>query len=86
MRRGVMPRKPGSGRAAMLALDLITDFDFPDGPAVRRALARRAAAIRALLQRARGARVPVLYLNDNLGPWRSDAPALLAYAQVMQEI
>jgi nicotinamidase-related amidase len=63
---------------ALLALDLITDFDFPDGTAVRRALARRAPAIRALLDRARRRRVPVIYANDNLGPWRSDAPALIA--------
>ncbi len=35
MRRGLQPRARGSGRVALLALDLITDFDFPDGPAVR---------------------------------------------------
>jgi nicotinamidase-related amidase len=62
----------------VLALDLITDFEFPDGPAVRRALARRAAAISTLLSTARKWRVPVIYANDNLGPWRSDAPSLIA--------
>jgi nicotinamidase-related amidase len=79
MRRGLQPRTRGSGRAALLALDLITDFDFPDGPAVRRALTRQAAAIQALLARARGHRVLVIYANDNLGAWRSDAPALIAH-------
>jgi len=79
MRRGLEPRPEGGGRAAVLALDLITDFAFPDGPTVRRALARRAAAIRALLARARQHRVPVIYANDNLGDWRSDAPALIAH-------
>ncbi|HET9862807.1 MAG TPA: isochorismatase family cysteine hydrolase [Steroidobacteraceae bacterium] len=64
---------------AVLALDLITDFDFPDGPAVRRALARQAPAIRALLAHARTQRVPVIYANDNLGPWRSDSAGLIAY-------
>lgn len=62
----------------MLALDLISDFEFPDGAAVRAALTRHAAAIRAALASARAARVPVIYANDNLGPWRSDAPALIA--------
>jgi nicotinamidase-related amidase len=57
----------------------MSDFDFPDGPAVRRALARGAHAIRALLARARSARVPVIYANDNLGPWRSDSTALIEY-------
>jgi nicotinamidase-related amidase len=79
MRRGLQPRSRRSGRAALLALDLITDFDFPDGTAVRRALARHAAAIRALLDSARTHRVPVIYANDNLGPWRSDAMALIAH-------
>jgi nicotinamidase-related amidase len=78
MRRGLQPRSRGSGRVAVLALDLITDFDFPDGPAVQRALARHASAIRALFETARSHRVPVIYVNDNLGAWRSDAPALLA--------
>jgi nicotinamidase-related amidase len=78
MRRGLQPRSRDSGRAALLALDLITDFEFPDGPAVRRALTRRAKAIEALLDTARRHRVPVIYVNDNLGPWLSDAPALVA--------
>jgi nicotinamidase-related amidase len=78
MRRGLQPRTQGSGRAALLALDLITDFDFPDGPAVRRALARHAAPIRALLDAAHRARVPIIYANDNLGAWRSDAPGLIS--------
>ena len=63
----------------MLALDLITDFDFPDGAAVRRALSHHARAIRALLDSARERRVPIVYANDNLGPWRSDAMALIAH-------
>ncbi len=78
MRRGLQPRTQGSGRVALLALDLITDFDFPDGPAVRRALSRHAAAIRGLLDTSRKHRVPVIYVNDNLGAWRSDAPGLIA--------
>lgn len=63
----------------MLALDLISDFDFPDGPRVRRALAPRIKAIARLLHTARGHRVPVIYVNDNLGLWRSDAPALVQH-------
>jgi nicotinamidase-related amidase len=78
MRRGLQPRDGGHGRVAVLALDLISDFDFPDGPAVRRALALRARALRQLFVRARKARVPVIYANDNLGAWRSDSAALIA--------
>jgi nicotinamidase-related amidase len=79
MRRGLQPRPGSTGRVALLVLDLLTDFDFPDGTAVRRALSRRTAAIRGLLGTARAHRVPVIYANDNLGPWRSDAPGLIAH-------
>ena len=79
MRRGLQPRAARTDRAAVIALDLITDFAFPDGPRVRRALSRHSTAIRGLLDRARSARVPVFYANDNLGAWRSDAPALIAH-------
>ena len=77
-RRGLKPRDGKSGRAAVLALDIISDFDFPDGPRVRRALQARAPAIRQLLARARSHRIPVIYANDNVGPWRSDSAALIA--------
>jgi nicotinamidase-related amidase len=78
LERGLQPRKDTTGRTAVVALDLISDFEFPDGPRVRRALAARAPAITHLLSRAREHGVPVIYANDNVGPWRSDAPALLA--------
>jgi nicotinamidase-related amidase len=79
MRRGLRPKDGSRGRAAVLALDLITDFDFPDGPAVLRALTARAPALHKLMARARRSGVPVIYANDNLGEWRSDAPALISH-------
>lgn len=78
MKRGVDPHPRSSRRAAVIALDLLTDFAFPDGARVRRALTARLDPIRRLLARARDHGVPVIYVNDNLGSWRSDAPALLA--------
>jgi nicotinamidase-related amidase len=77
--RGLNPLRQSTHRAAVLALDLISDFSFPDGPRVRRALSTRVAALRALLSRAHANRVPVIYVNDNLGTWRSDAPALITH-------
>jgi len=78
MKRGVDPHPRSSRRAAIVALDLISDFAFPDGARVRRALEARRDAIRRLLERGRAHNVPVIYVNDNLGPWRSDAASLLA--------
>jgi nicotinamidase-related amidase len=63
----------------VLALDLLSDFSFPDGARVHRALKARVAAIRRLLDAARRHHIPVIYANDNLGTWRSDAPALIAH-------
>lgn len=60
-----------------MALDLISDFDFPDGKAVRRALAPRIKPLTSLFAAARRHKAPVIYANDNLGLWRSDAPALI---------
>jgi nicotinamidase-related amidase len=78
-RTGLQPRKRAAGRTAVLVMDLISDFDFPDGPRVRRALTARAPAIRRLLSRARGSSIPVVYMNDNIGAWRSDSAALIAH-------
>ena len=75
--RGLQPRDSHKGRAAVLALDLISDFAFPDGPRVRRALGAHASAIRKLLDRARESHIPVVYANDNVGAWRSDSAALI---------
>jgi nicotinamidase-related amidase len=75
---GITLRKHAA-RTAVLALDLISDFSFPDGTRVRRALANHRKPIELLLRRARAARVPVIYATDNLGAWRSDAPALIAH-------
>ena len=38
----------------------------------------RAPAIRQLLRRARLRGIPVVYANDNIGPWRSDSSSLIA--------
>ena len=74
---GLKPRRPRSNRAAVVVLDVLSDFRFADGPAVRRALIARCRSLVRLLYYARQKRVPVVYVNDNAGLWRSDAPALL---------
>jgi nicotinamidase-related amidase len=56
---------------------MLSDFRFPDGPQVLRAARRIAPRIRRLCERARAAGVAVIYVNDNLGKWRSDMPGLI---------
>jgi nicotinamidase-related amidase len=70
---------PDECRVALLIIDMINAFDF-DGAdeMLPRALAA-ARAVAALKQRARKARVPVVYVNDNFGRWRSDFRSTLAH-------
>lgn len=66
------------GGTALVVVDMISCWDFPDAgkllPGARR-IARHIAALKA---RCRRAGVPVIYANDNRGRWRSDFPALVA--------
>src|SRR5438105_4035614 len=66
---------------ALLILDMISDFDFPDGRAVLRVAGRIAPRIARLKVRALAAGVPVIYANDNLGRWRSDLRSVLEHCQ-----
>jgi len=70
---------PDDSPVALLLIDWINDLEFEGGEALLpRALpAARAAA--ALRKRARQARVPVVYCNDNFGKWRSDFHSLLGH-------
>ena len=70
---------PDECRVALLVIDMINAFDF-DGAAemLPRAVAA-AKATAALKRRARGAGVPVVYVNDNFGRWRSDFRQILEH-------
>ena len=62
---------------ALLLVDVINDMDFKgSGPLVRQAEAM-APRLRALKQRAGRAGIPVIYINDNFGQWRSDFRTLV---------
>ena len=57
---------------ALLIIDVINDLDFPGGENVlpwAKAMAGRLKAFRA---RAHKAGMPVIYVNDNFGHWRSN--------------
>jgi nicotinamidase-related amidase len=59
-------------RAALLLVDVVNDLDFPgSGPLVRAALGM-APRLARLAARARQVGMPVVYVNDNFGRWRSD--------------
>jgi nicotinamidase-related amidase len=57
---------------ALLILDMISCWNFPDGDELERQAARVAPTIARLKTRCVAAQVPVIYANDNSGQWRSD--------------
>jgi nicotinamidase-related amidase len=65
---------------ALLLVDLINRFRHSDGERLLRSFRERLPAIQAVVDRARGSGLPLIYVNDNEGRWDSDAPALVRSA------
>jgi nicotinamidase-related amidase len=65
--------------AALLLVDVINHFEFPDGQRILRQALPLAPRLARLKERARAAGIPCIYVNDNFGQWRSDAAKLVAY-------
>jgi nicotinamidase-related amidase len=57
---------------ALLLVDVINPLDFPGSAPLVRSGVAMARRLRRLADRARQARIPVVYVNDNFGIWRSD--------------
>jgi nicotinamidase-related amidase len=67
----------GPSDTVLVILDLISDFEFEDGLRVLRSALPIARRIQRLKRRAAASGVPTIYVNDNLGPWRSDFAGLV---------
>jgi nicotinamidase-related amidase len=59
-------------KVALLLVDVINTLDFPGSEELVRQSDSMSRRIARLADRARAARVPVIYVNDNFGQWRSD--------------
>lgn len=69
--------RPSPVPVALLLIDVLTTFQYPDGDAILQgALGMRDALVR-LKTRMREASIPVLYVNDNYGDWRSEKEVLI---------
>lgn len=71
-------KAPPSG-SALLLIDVINHFEFPDGDRILRQAMPIAPRIARLKARAREAGIPTIYVNDNFGHWRSEASKLIEY-------
>jgi len=63
---------PDKHEIALLLIDVINDFDFPGADQLLRYARPMARNLVRLKRRAYKAGVPVIYVNDNFGRWKSD--------------
>jgi nicotinamidase-related amidase len=63
---------PDKSEVALLLIDLINDLEFEGGDQLLLHAGPIVAPIAALKQRSKNLRIPVIYVNDNFGRWRSD--------------
>jgi nicotinamidase-related amidase len=66
---------PDSSEVALLLIDVINDLEFEGGDRLERHARPLARTLLELRERARQAKVPCIYANDNFGRWRSDFSA-----------
>jgi nicotinamidase-related amidase len=72
---------PDKSKAALLLIDVINDFDFPDGEELLRLAIPVGKNIAALKERAQEAGIPSVYVNDNFGRWQSDFKKIVAHSR-----
>jgi nicotinamidase-related amidase len=73
---GSAPDKSG---AALVLIDVINDFNFPEGEQLLRLAIPVGENIARLKQRAKAAGIPSIYVNDNFGRWQSDFKKIVAH-------
>jgi nicotinamidase-related amidase len=62
---------------ALLLIDVINDLEFPRGGALLRHALPAARRIARLKHRCKSLGIPVVYVNDNFGKWRSEFSAVV---------
>src|ERR1700755_3219650 len=68
---------PDKAETALLIIDVINDLGFEAGDQLLKFALPMATALAKLKRRANAAGIPVIYVNDNFGRWRSDFPTLV---------
>jgi nicotinamidase-related amidase len=71
---------PDKSKAALLLIDVINDFDFPEGEQLLELAMPAGRNIAELKRRAKATKIPVIYVNDNFGRWQSDFKKTVAHA------
>jgi nicotinamidase-related amidase len=77
---------PDHSPAVLIFIDVINHFEFPEGELILRRAMPIAPKLAKLKQRAQAAGIPIIYVNDNFGQWRSDADKLLRYCLRLEAV
>ena len=72
---------PDKSPTALLLIDVINDFDFPEGEQLLKLAMPVGKNIAALKKRAKEAGIPAIYVNDNFGRWQSDFKKIVAHCR-----
>src|SRR6187549_3162443 len=72
---------PDKCETALLIVDVINDLDFPEAKQLMRYAPAMARKIARLKVRAKKAGIPIVYVNDNFGRWRSDLQSLVEHCR-----
>jgi nicotinamidase-related amidase len=66
--------------SALIVVDMINGYDFPDAEKVAASAQAVVPVIAGLIEQAHADDVPVIYVNDNFGHWRSNRDELVEEA------
>jgi nicotinamidase-related amidase len=72
---------PDNSETVLLLIDVINDFDFPEGEDLFRLAMPVGRNIAQLKERTRAAGIPSVYVNDNFGRWQSDFKKIVAHCR-----
>jgi nicotinamidase-related amidase len=72
---------PDKSKTALLLIDVINDFDFPEGDQLLKLALPVGKNIAVLKRRAKAGGIPAIYVNDNFGRWRSDFKKIVAHCR-----
>ena len=70
---------PDRSPVALVVIDVINDFEYETGEALLENALPMADRIATLKRRCEAENVPVIYVNDNFGKWRSDRTTLIEH-------
>jgi nicotinamidase-related amidase len=70
---------PDKAQTALLLIDVINDLEFDGGEEFLTHALPMAVALAAIKRRVNAAGIPVIYVNDNFGRWRSDFSRLVQH-------